>query len=143
MEAPSVNPSFLRSLKTLDRRLDCVFRREHEHFVITYDRGWGDPVNILLVQAESGGFRQPDNRELAALSEGDMCNQRVQDRLAKAAKYMQDVRDKDFRDRRDMIRNRTKDDKIQLMDKFQHAYGSGKHKAAFRPITYRGKSKAA
>lgn len=125
---------FLKNLKSLDKRLDCVFRKEHGHFVITYDRGYGDPVNLLLVKREDGGFRQPDMREIAILSDGDMERQRVKDRLERTAKYMQEVRDKDVRDRQDMIKQRTKEDKIQLMDAFQHAHGTGKHKAAYRQV---------
>jgi len=125
---------FMRRLKALDRRLDCVFRPEHSHFVITYDRGYGQPVNLLLVKGEDGSFRQPDMREIAILSEGDLERQRVQDRLARTVKYMQDVREKDDKDRKEMIRNRTKDDRIYLRNKFHKMTGAGKNIPAYRPI---------
>ncbi|MFA5340315.1 MAG: hypothetical protein WC332_00920 [Clostridia bacterium] len=125
---------FMRLLKNLDKRLDCVFRKEHEHFVIVYDRGYGQPVNLLLVKRDDGGFRQPDMREIAVLSEGDMEKQRVKDRLEKTAKYMHDVRSADDTKRKDMIRNMTKDDKIQLRNAFNKMTGAGKKIPAYRPI---------
>ncbi len=125
---------FMKTLKNLDKRLDCVFRKEHSHFVITYDRGYGEPVNLILVKTDDGGFRQPDMREIKLLSDGDLNNQRVKDKLERTAKYMQEVRERDVINRNDMIRQRTKEDRIQLMDAFQKVHGSGKRKAAFRQI---------
>jgi hypothetical protein len=125
---------FMRNLKALDKRLDCVFRKEHEHFVITYNRGYGEPVNLHLVKTDDGGFRQPDMRDIKFISDGDMNNRRVKDRLAEVSKYLYDTREKDACDRKEMIRNRTKDDKIQLMSAFNQAHGAGKKSPAFRSI---------
>jgi hypothetical protein len=125
---------FMKSLKLMDKRLSCVFRKEHEHFVITYDRGYGEPVNLHLVKRDDGGFRQPDNRDLQFISDGDMNNRRVQDRLQEVAKYLQDTRDHDAQKRKEFIRDKTKDDKIQLMSAFNMAHGAGKKTPAFRRI---------
>lgn len=130
---------FLRNLKNLDRRLDCVFRPEHGHFVVVYDRGWGEPVNLLLVKTDDGSFRQPDNRELKALSDGDMEKQRLSDKLAKTAQHMYEVRERDQRKAGELIRDLTKDNKIQLRNVYDQAHGQGKKKAAFRQIAYKPK----
>jgi hypothetical protein len=130
---------FLKNLKNLDRRLDCVFRKEHEHFVITYNRGYGEPVNLLLVKADDGGFRQPDNRDLKVIFDGDMNNKRLDVELAKKAHYLYEVRENDKRKASELIRDMTKDNKIQLRNVYDKAHGAGKKKAAFRQIAYKPK----
>lgn len=125
---------FMKNLKNLDKRLDCVFRKEHGHFVITYDRGYGEPVNLCMVKTDDGGFRQPDMREIQFLSAGDMNNKRIQDKLAETAKYMYEIREHDERKRREFIRERTKDDRIQLMSAYNMMHGAGKKTPAFRRI---------
>jgi len=132
MIAPSVERGFLRNLKTLDKRLDVKFNGEN--FVITYDRGYGEPVNLCLVKREDGGFRQPDMREIAFLKAGDLENKRIQDKLAETAKYMYEVREQDAKKRRDNFRHQTKLDKIQLMSAFNIAHGAGKKSPAFRRV---------
>jgi hypothetical protein len=125
---------FLKNLKNLDKRLDCVFKKEHGHFVITYDRGYGTPVNLCMVKTDLGDFRQPDMREIAFLKAGDMENQRIKDKLAETAKYMYEIREQDARKRRDDFRHQTKLDKIQLMSAFNMAHGAGKKTPAFRRV---------
>jgi hypothetical protein len=130
---------FMRSLKSLDKRLDCVFRPSCERFVITYNRGYGEPVNLLLVKDDSGGFRQPDNRDLKIIYDGDMANKKPEIELSRRAYEIQRSADRQEQKTRELIRERTKDDKIQLMDVFQRRTGIGKKKAAFRPIAYKPK----
>jgi hypothetical protein len=125
---------FMKNLKSLDKRLNCVFRKEHGHFVITYDRGYGEPVNLCMVRTDSGDFRQPDMREIAFLKAGDMENQRIKDKLAETAKYMYEIREHDRKKAAETIRDRTKDDKIQLMSAFNMAHGAGKKTPAFRRV---------
>ncbi|MDP2362835.1 MAG: hypothetical protein Q8M94_03595, partial [Ignavibacteria bacterium] len=81
MEDIRSDPSFVKRLKSMDRRLGVKFN--NEHFVIVYDRGYGDPVNIHQVKTEEGRFRQPDNRDLEFLKSGDLENSRMKDRLDK------------------------------------------------------------
>jgi hypothetical protein len=122
----------MKNLKALDRKLDVKFNGNN--FVITYNRGYGEPVNLVLVKRDDGGFRQPDMREIAFLKEGDMENQRIKDRLERTAKYMQDVRTTDERKRKEFIRERTLDDKIQLMSAYNMVHGAGKKTPAFRRV---------
>lgn len=130
---------FLRNLKNLDRRLDCVFRPEHGHFVIRYDRGYGEPVNLHMVKRDDGGFRQPDMRDLKVIYDGDMTNKKPELELAKRAYELLSVREESKRKSKEAFRDMTKDDHIQLMNAFQKAHGVGKNKAAFRPIPYKPK----
>ena len=131
--------NFMRHLKSMDRRLDCVFRPEHEHFVITYQRPYGEPVNLHCVKASDGGFRQPDNRDLKVIYDGDMSNKRPEVELQKRAYELLSVREESQKKSKEMFRDMTKDDRIQLMNAFQKAHGVGKNKAAFRPVTYKPK----
>lgn len=130
---------FLKNLKNLDRRLDCIFRPEHEHFIITYNRGYGEPVNLHCVKADDGGFRQPDMRDLKVIYDGDMTNKKADVVLAERAYELMSIRDKDREKAKSNIRNMTLDDRIQLMNAFGKAHGLGKNKAAYRPISYKPK----
>jgi hypothetical protein len=132
MIEPSVERGFLRNLKALDKRLGVKFNGNN--FVITYDRGYGEPVNMCMVKTDDGGFRQPDMREIAFLKAGDMENKRIQDKLAETAKYMYEVRETAKRKSSELIRERTKDDRIQLMSAFNMVHGAGKKTPAFRRI---------
>ena len=122
---------FLRNLKNLDRRLDCVFRPEHEHFVITYQRPYGEPVNLHCVKASDGGLK--------VIYDGDMSNKRPEVELQKRAYELLSVREESKRKSKEAFRDMTKDDRIQLMNAFQKAHGVGKNKAAFRPIKHKPK----
>lgn len=130
---------FMKNLKNLDRRLDCVFRPEHGHFVLTYQRPYGEPVNLHLVKRDDGGFRQPDMRDLKVIYDGDMTNKKPEIEIAKRAYELLSVRDESMKKSKENIRLMTRDDRIQLMNAFQKAHGVGKNKAAFRPVTYKPK----
>ena len=129
----------MKNLKNLDRRLDCVFRPEHGHFVLTYQRPYGEPVNLHLVKRDDGGFRQPDMRDLKVIYDGDMTNKKPEIEIAKRAYELLSVRDESIKKSKENIRLMTRDDRIQLMNAFQKAHGVGKNKAAFRPVTYKPK----
>jgi len=133
--------SFMRNLKQLDKRLDCIFRPEHEHFVITYNRGYSEPVNLHCVKADDGGFRQPDMRDLKFIADGDLTNQKIKDRLREAEKRLYEIRENDKRKSAEMIRDITKDEKIYLRNKFNKAGGAGKNIPAYRPIPYKPKGR--
>jgi hypothetical protein len=132
---------FVARLKKLDPKLGCKFVPEHEHFVITYARPVGEPVNVWLIQAEGGGFRHPDERDLRKLQESDLQRVPMKDRLKEAALYMERDREHRRRKRKEEIRDRTKDDKIQLMRaaaQFDSASG-GKHNQAYRRVDLKPK----
>lgn len=130
---------FMKNLKNLDRRLDCVFRPEHEHFVITYQRPYGEPVNLHCVKASDGGFRQPDNRDLKVIYDGDMSNKRPEVELQKRAYELLSVREESQKKSKEMFRDMTKDDRHSLMNSFRKAHGIGKNAPKFRQITYKPK----
>jgi hypothetical protein len=91
------------------------------------------------VKASDGGFRQPDNRDLKVIYDGDMSNKRPEVELQKRAYELLSVREESKKKSKEMFRDMTKDDRIQLMNAFQKAHGVGKNKAAFRPVTYKPK----
>jgi len=134
--------SFMRSLKSLDKRLGCEYLYDLERFCITYDRGYGDPLYLTVIETPEKEFRHPRQSDIEFLQRWDMENLRIQDRLAMVTKYMEEYRNKQRKTSRDEFRNRTKDDKIQLMNAFGRAMGSGKHNSAFRRISLKPRGKA-
>jgi hypothetical protein len=132
---------FMERLKQLDPKLGCKFVPEHEHFVITYARPIGEPVNVWLIKGDDGGFRHPDERDLRKLASSDLHRVPIKERLKEAAQYMERDREQRRRKRREEIRDRTKDDKLQLMRaaaQLDSASG-GKHNQAFRRVDLKPK----
>lgn len=131
---PECNSSFLKDLKGLDRRLGVKFNGEH--FVVTYDRGWGDPVNIHRIKDEDGGYRQPDQRDLEIVWQGDMARgESPQVRLKKLAYASEQIRSEARKKSKENIRDMTKDGRLQLQRAFQQATNNGKGNASFRRVT--------
>ena len=125
---------FMEKLKSLDPKLDCVYNPTTEKFNITFQRVTGNPVPIIQVSSETGGYRQPDRRELYILGDGDMEKQSRREHLNKASKYFTDYRAKQAKDAKDNIRDLTKDGKNQLKQAFGRLSGSGKENSTFRRI---------
>ncbi len=133
---PQCDRSFSRDLKTLDRRLGTKFNGEH--LVVTYDRGYGEPVNIYRVKADDGGFRQPDRRDLEIIKGGDLNNgDRMETRLKKLAYASELMRREMRRKSREMIRDHIKDDKNQLRRWVIDRSNSSKGNAEFRRIAHK------
>lgn len=124
--------SFMRQLHLLDKRLGVKFNGTH--FVITCTTERFGEVNIWKVADERGGFRQPDQRELDILQESNIERLSPDDKFSLVQAHMAKVRSDDRARAKDDIRNRTKDDKIQLVQAFSRAHGAGKGNAAFRRI---------
>lgn len=133
------NDYFMEHLKSLDPKLDCTFNHDTQKFNITFQRVTGNPVPIIQVSSESGGYRQPDRRELLILGESDMEKHSRRDHLNKVSKYCWDYRAKKERDAKDEIRNMTKDNKLQLKPAFERLAGIGKANSTFRRIEPKAK----
>lgn len=125
---------FMHRLKTLDKRLGCYFNDNHNHFVVTYQRPVGSPAEIMLVENNQGGFRQPDSREINTLCEFDTHRTDIKDRLQKGASYMEKYREKQDKEIRDSLREATLDDKQQLKSSYAKATNDGKCNSAFRRV---------
>ena len=133
---PEVDRSFLKDLKNLDKRLDVKWNSEH--FVITYERGYGEPVNILRVMGEGKNFRQPDQRDLSIIKGGDLSEgPKMESRLREAAYRAECIREIDKRKAHENIRDMTKDSKNQLSKAFIQATNQGKGNATFRRIDHK------
>ena len=133
---PEPDRSFLRDLRNMDRRLGTKFNGEH--FVVTYQRPFGEPVNVLRVRAEDGGFRQPDKRDLAIIKGGDLAEgPKMESRLREAAYKAERIRETDKRKAHENIRDMTKDSKNQLTTAFIQATNQGKGNATFRRIDHK------
>jgi hypothetical protein len=110
---------FLKDLKRLDERLGCKFNGSH--FVITYDRGYGKPVNIQLIRDDAGGFRQPNRYDIEFVAGGDLAREPMKHRLQRISRYMEDFEASERKKRREVIRDMTKDGKHQLKKAFDLA----------------------
>ena len=142
MEDVRPDRSFMKELKTLDKRLGVKFNGQN--FVVTYDRGYGEPVNVLRVKRDDGGFRQPDKRDLELLRKGDLANgENMNVRLSKMAYASYELRETLKRKHKENIKNMTKDDKHFLMNKIGKVAGQGKPRPAFRPVPYKSKNAVA
>ena len=132
----------MRDLKNMDRRLGCKFNGQN--FVITYDRGYGEPVNVLLIKRDDGGFRHGTSRDLEVLRGGDLASGESMDlRLKKLAYASYEIRETLKRKHRENIRNMTKDDKNYMMNKIGRLTGQGKPRPAYRQVPYKSKNAVA
>ncbi len=131
---PSCNPSFLKDLKSLDKRLSVKFNGNN--FVVCYDRGHGEPVNVYRVKGDYDGFRQPDRRDLEQIKKGDLANGESMDtRLRKLAYASECIRRTQQEKSRQAIRDMTKDDKVYLSQKIGQLTNQSKSNSAFRRVT--------
>jgi len=130
---PKPDSFFMEKLKALDPKLSCEFNRNTQKFNVTFDRIGRDPVVLFPVESESGGYRQPDRRDLNVLGESDCERVGMRDRLNKTSKYMSDYREKKAADAKDNIRHLTLDGKNQLKKAYSNV-GGGKNNSTFRRI---------
>jgi hypothetical protein len=139
---PVPERSFLRDLRLMDKHLGCKFNGQY--FVITFDRGYGEPVNIYSIKTEDGGFRQPDCRDLEIIRKGDLASGDSMDvRLRKLAYYSYDLRTKMRAKTKENIRDLTKDDKHFLMNTIGRLTGQGKPRPAYRQVAYKSRNAVA
>jgi hypothetical protein len=131
--------SFMKDLKTLSSRLGIKFNGFN--FVLTYERGHGEPANVLLVKDDNGGFRQPDRRDIEALRKGDLNNYRMKDHLDRMASIYTEIQEKMQAKAKDDIRGMTKDNKRQLVNAFARATNDRKANATFRRVDLKRKGK--
>jgi hypothetical protein len=126
----------MKDLKSLDRKLSAKFNGEH--VVITYDRGHGEPVNILRIRGEDGGFKQPDRRDLMIIKGGDLAEgPKMDTRLREAAYRAERQQETAKRKAHENIRDMTKDGKNQLVKAYTQKLNLSKGNAAFRRIAHK------
>lgn len=127
--------TFPERLKEIDKDLNCVWNEKMNRFVI--HQKTGNPVlpnpTICIVQTEQGNFRHPDLRDISFLQQADIRREGPKARAKRATQYMIDEREKDRKRAKDMIRERTVDDKNQLLNVFSKAAGF-KGNSAFRRV---------
>jgi hypothetical protein len=125
---------FMRKLRELSPDLGCKFEPGHGHFVITHKRAVGEPVPILLIEGEGGGFRHPDDRDIVKLQLGDTHRVPMKDRLKQVASYMETDRERRRASAKDNIRGMTKDDRIQLSKAVSRLSNTSKNNHQYRRI---------
>ena len=132
MEDIRPDSSFVRQMGMLDKRLGIKFNGTR--FVITFTTERHGEVNIWTVVGEKGEFRQPDQRELDMLRDSDIERIGPEERFNLALAYMQHYGVERKRVVKEEIRDRTKDDKIQLAQGFAKVAGYSKANSTFRRI---------
>jgi hypothetical protein len=133
---PSIDRSFMKDLKSLDRKLSAKFNGEH--VVITYDRGHGEPVNILRIRGEDGGFKQPDRRDLMIIKGGDLAEGPKMDTRLREAAYRSERQQEDAKRKAAAeIRAMTLDGKNQLVKAYTQKFNLSKGNATFRRIAHK------
>jgi hypothetical protein len=131
---PTVDPTFLKKLKEFDPTLTCEFHRGHERFMIQRKATVGPPNNIMIVD-DFTGFRQPDERELAALYAADLWRHGgVTERIRKGEEYMRNYRKREDEKFKEELRDVTKDNKYWLRKTLRQANNDGKANHEFRRI---------
>lgn len=130
----TADQTFVKELKAIDRRLDCTFDNKIGKFKITYPQVIGDRVPVMWVETEQKGFRFPDRRDIANLWRSDTHRDQVRQALNMASYTLEKMNEEKKRKQREEIKDRTKDDKIQLANKFSRLEGAGKNNSAFRRI---------
>ena len=131
---PSLDDLFVKRLKRIDERLDMQWSAEPERWLMVYDKGSKDFVNMFLIETEDHQYRHPDNRDLVRIRVADLATKSAEKRFKESAEYMAEARIKDREDAKENIRLMTLDGKIQLMQKFAQAAGYSKGNSAFRRI---------
>ena len=143
MPSPTGNmATFPKRLKEIDKDLNCSFNSEIHRFVIhqrTENPNLPNPA-ICVVQTEEGNFRHPDLRDISFLQEADIRREGPKARERRTAQYMIDEREKDRKRAKDMIRERTVDDKNQLIGAFSRLAGC-KGNSAFRRVKEKARGK--
>ena len=133
---PECDRSFRRDLRNLDSRLGVKWNGQN--FIVVYDRGYGDPVNVYCVKEQDGGFRQPDRRDLEIISQGDLARGESMDmRLKKLAYASEKMRERMREKAHENIRDMTKDDATILRQRIGQAANLGKYNSAFRRIEHK------
>ena len=132
MEDIRPDRGFMGQLRLLDKRLGIKFNGSH--FVLTFTTQRHGEVSMWTVVDERGGGRQPDQRELEMLRESDMERLGPEQRWNLTQAYMAKFQEDRKREVREELRNRTKDDKIQLAKAFARVVGNSKGNSAFRRI---------
>jgi len=125
--------SFMRQLKSLDPRLGC--HQSGNGFNVTYKKENGIRINIMRIDG-----REPDGRDLTQIRASDIRRESPDKKIKRIAEYMVDERMKDRKRAKDMIRERTVDDKIQLVNAFRKAAGV-KSNSAFRRVKEKARGK--
>lgn len=116
--------SFMRELKNLDKRLDCKFNGRF--FVVTYQRPYGDPINLYAIKGPNDSFRQPGQKDVETIAVSNIERESPKEKFQRISKYMEDVRIKKRREAKENIRDMAKDNKRQLMPAFQKVRDGGK-----------------
>ena len=136
---PEPDRGFVKDLKNMDKRLSIKFNGQN--FVICYDRGYGEPVNIHRIKDDNDGFRQPNKMDLKILKGGDLegSTEPMKNRLSKLAYASELMRRKQRAKAKENIHDMTKDSKNQLRRFILQRANMSKANAEFRRITHKPK----
>lgn len=141
---PTPDPGFMRKLKTFDPNLDCEFNRECECFIITQPSrlGSGRLVAGVIANPEGiPGYRQPDDRDIAALARADFERKDHKTRIREGEEKMLEAPKKNEAFAEDEIKHATRENKNRLRRMAAQIRGDGGDAVnpAYRRITPKSK----
>ncbi len=125
--------NFMRELKNLDKNLGCKFNGRF--FVVTYQRPYGDPVNLYAIKGPENSFRHPGQKDIEIIAASNIERESPEEKFQRISRHMEDVREKKRHEARENIRLMTKDDRRQLSKTFTQITNLGKGNSAFRKVT--------
>jgi hypothetical protein len=126
---------FVRDLREFDPQLRIRFERRFEKFVISKKRAFGDDFNVLVVQTDNGAFRQPDQRDIKKLYDGDLWRHGgVKERVRRGEEQMLEAEPKGIANAEDELKARTRENKIQLSNAYRKTFNEGSKAPELRRI---------
>lgn len=129
--------SFMKDLKNLDKNLGCKFNGRF--FVVTYQRPYGEPVNLYAIKGPDNSFRHPGQKDIEIIAASNIERESPKEKFQRISQHMEEVRIKKRHEAKENIRLMTKDDRRQLSKAFTQTTNLGKGNSAFRRITPKAK----
>jgi len=132
---PAPDWAFVKKLREFDSKLQVTFDRRYERFIISKKVAFGSPFGVLAVNDEFGGFRQPDDRDIRTLYNGDLWRHGgVKERIRSGEETLRAHKEKEDRDTTQAFKERSRDDAIQLRNTYRKATNSGSKTPEFRRV---------
>jgi len=132
---PAPDRTFVKDLREFDPQLRVTFSRPLEKFVISKKRAFGSDFVVLVVATDDNEFRQPDQRDIRALYDGDLWRHGgVGARIRRGEEHMQNYREREDHEIDEETRARTRDSKIQLSNTYRKTFNEGSKSPEFRRV---------
>lgn len=133
-DTPTPDRGFVQKLKEFDKNLWVEFDRKLSCFVIYQPSvRYGKAVaHVVRPESDEVPYRQPDERDIANLYVTDFARKSAKRRITEGEEKIVNAHQKSDKDAADDLRDKTKDDRIQLRNTYIKATNQGKAAHVFR-----------